>query len=206
LDVDDQQPWERKEGEPNLWFQRFERYRLAGPKRTLLGTVNAEKAERGLQRRARSTPGAWQRNFEQWRWKERAEAWDEHIARKVAAEAEAKALSSGYALRYKRIESLNQIANLLLEELLEEDKRWLPDVKQIGGGEYAERVDIVRFNSALIQQFRETLDDLAAEMGERVKGLQITGKDGQPLLPMSDLVAALRQADEYMNEDEEDDA
>lgn len=200
------QPWERQEGEPNLWYQRFERYRLAGPTRSLLGTVNAEKAERGVQRRARSTPGAWQRKFEKWNWKARAEAWDAYIAHKIASEAEAKALSSGYALRYKRIEKLNQLAELLLEELLTEDKRWLPDVKQIGGGEYAERVDIVRFNSPLIQQFRETLDDLAAEMGERVKGLQITGKDGEPLMPISDLVSALRQADEYMSEEEEDDA
>lgn len=194
------------EGEPNLWFQRFERYRLAGPNRTLLGTVNAEKAERGIQRQAKKTPGAWNRRAEEWHWKERAEAWDEHISHKIAAEAEAKAFSSGFALRYKRIEKLNELAELLLEELLTEDKRWLPDVKQIGGGEYAERVDIVRFNSPLIRQFRETLDDLAAEMGERVKGLQITGKDGEPLLPMSDLVAALRQADEFMNEEDEEES
>jgi hypothetical protein len=168
---EDCKPWERMDGEPNRWFQRFEIYRLAGPNRTLLGTVNAEKAQRGIQRHAKQPSGAWKRRFEEFNWKARAEAWDQYISYKIAAEAEEKALSSGYALRFKRVESLNQLAELLLDELFTEDKRWLPDVKQIGGGEFAERVDIVRFNSPLIEQFRKTLDDLAAEMGERVKGI-----------------------------------
>lgn len=45
---------------------------------------------------------------------------------------------------------------------------WLKDVKQIGRGDDAERVDIVRFNSALFEQFRGLLDDLAKETGGRV--------------------------------------
>lgn len=46
-------------------------------------------------------------------------------------------------------------------------KVWLPDVKQIGSGEDATRVDIVRFNAALISEFRAALDDLAKETGGR---------------------------------------
>lgn len=57
-------------------------------------------------------------------------------------------------------------------------KVWLPDVKQIGGGEHAERVDIVRFNAALIEQYRGTLDDIAKEKGERKQKMEVTGKDG----------------------------
>jgi hypothetical protein len=70
-------PWERQHGEPNRWYDRFERYRLAGPGRSLLGTVNAERTERG-RARTRSVPQAWAKNAKQWQWRERAEAWDEH--------------------------------------------------------------------------------------------------------------------------------
>jgi hypothetical protein len=69
-------PWERLPGEPNRWYARFERYRLLGPGRSLLGTVNAERLE---QRRPRtsSVPQAWAQNAKQWQWRQRAEAWDE---------------------------------------------------------------------------------------------------------------------------------
>jgi hypothetical protein len=43
----------------------------------------------------------------------------------------------------------------------------VPDVKSIGSGEFAERVDLVRFNAALLEQFRGTLDDIAQEVGQR---------------------------------------
>jgi hypothetical protein len=39
--------WERQPGEPNRWFERFDAYRLAGPARSLLGSVNAERLARG---------------------------------------------------------------------------------------------------------------------------------------------------------------
>jgi hypothetical protein len=69
--------WERQPEEPNRWYARFERYRLAGPGRSLLGTVTAERAERGVQR-STSVPQAWAKNAKKWQWRDRAEAWDEH--------------------------------------------------------------------------------------------------------------------------------
>jgi hypothetical protein len=69
-------PWDRQPEEPNRWYARFERYRLAGPDRSLLGTFNAERAEKGATTKA-SPSGAWKRASEEWRWRERAEAWDE---------------------------------------------------------------------------------------------------------------------------------
>lgn len=62
-------------------------------------------------------------------------------------------------------------------EVFEEDKRWLPDVKSIGAGEFAERVDIVRFNEGIINQLRGTLADLAAEVGDRKQQNQNTNLD-----------------------------
>lgn len=68
------EPWERQPGEPNRWYARFEAYRLAGPSRSLLGSVNADRQGRG--KKSRSIPQAWAANARRWRWQERAEAWD----------------------------------------------------------------------------------------------------------------------------------
>jgi hypothetical protein len=69
-------PWERQSGEKNRWYARFEAFRLAGPSRSLLGAVNAERRRQGRPS-ARSTPQAWAATARRWRWRERAEAWDE---------------------------------------------------------------------------------------------------------------------------------
>ena len=110
------EPWQRLPGERNLWFARFERYRLAGPKRSLLGVVNAERARRDA-KPGRSAPQAWAKAAKQWRWQQRAEAWDEQqrlLARAAHADAvremnerqiqEAKALQS---LAIQRLKSCN---------------------------------------------------------------------------------------------------
>src|SRR5262245_11085627 len=85
------EPWERLPGEPNRWFARFERYRLAGPCRTLLGTWTAEQAEKSRKKRFK-VPGSWNAAAARWRWKERAEAWDEH-ERQKAREAHAREIT-----------------------------------------------------------------------------------------------------------------
>jgi hypothetical protein len=70
-------PWEPQPGEPNRWYARFESFRLAGPNRSLLATVNAERQQRGG-RKSKSIPQAWAKNAQKWRWRERAEAWDDY--------------------------------------------------------------------------------------------------------------------------------
>ncbi len=109
-------------------------------------------------------------------WVSRAELYDIQVeAEKNARRREI--MESGLALDHERVVKLKELATLLLDEVygvdeegnlhLEQDNVWLPDVKQIGGGEYAERVDIVRFNSSLFEQLRGLLDDLAKETGGR---------------------------------------
>jgi hypothetical protein len=68
--------WEQRAGEPNRWYARFESFRLAGPNRSLLGSVNADRLSRGASR-TRSIPQAWATNAKLWGWRERAQAWDE---------------------------------------------------------------------------------------------------------------------------------
>jgi hypothetical protein len=77
-------PWEQQPGEPSRWYARFERFRLAGPSRSLLGAVKSERQENG-KRSTRSVPQAWAKATQQWRWRERAEAWDVHERRQARA-------------------------------------------------------------------------------------------------------------------------
>lgn len=78
-------PWDRQAGEPALWYNRFTVYRRMGPERTLLGAWRkATEAESGGIRRGAKLPGAWQRQYERWTWKARAEAFDRH--KEAAAE------------------------------------------------------------------------------------------------------------------------
>jgi hypothetical protein len=52
------EPWEQQPGESNRWYARFERFRLAGPSRSLLGAVNTARQDGG-KGSARSVPQAW---------------------------------------------------------------------------------------------------------------------------------------------------
>lgn len=109
------EPWERLSGEPNRWYARFERFRLAGPSRSLLGTVNAETAEKGGKRKTKVS-GGWNQAAERWRWRERAEAWDEserQKARQVRAreieEMNRRHVQESRALQNKAIERLKML-------------------------------------------------------------------------------------------------
>jgi hypothetical protein len=108
-------PWERQSGESNLWYSRFERFRLAGPSRSLLGMVNAEKAEKGKRRQV-WIPGAWSRAAAHWRWRERAEAWDDHERQrarlahaKEVEEMNRRHIQEGQALQSKGIQGLKNL-------------------------------------------------------------------------------------------------
>lgn len=173
----DGQVWDRMEGEPNRWHQWFERYRLLGPDRSLLAVFNQWRLAKSREV-SRSVPKSWRTAAETWTWKQRAEAWDQYLSNKAAKEAEARRLeilSSGYAQRHERVRVLNELAGLLEGDLREETLRWLHDTKGIGSGDNFSEVEVIRFNSPLIEQFRRTLDDLAQELGERVRGLELSG-------------------------------
>lgn len=79
--------WQRQRDENGdlegmLWFARFTLYREMGTERTLLGAVRVHKGGA----RCISVPGAWDRAFERWQWKKRAEAWDQHELDRIAEE------------------------------------------------------------------------------------------------------------------------
>jgi len=83
--------WDRQPGEPMLWYNRFEIYRLMGPDRSLLGAYKLylhEKARKDAKKSPKTTPRPWNRNAEAWRWQARAEAWDIEVLRERAEQEE----------------------------------------------------------------------------------------------------------------------
>lgn len=161
--------------ETNKARQAFDDYFNLGPGRSLRNlhrTYLKARTKKPPTKHLR-TIGIWSKEHE---WQRRIGEREAEIQAAVLEEIKHNATEIGYAIFQKRIHDLNRLGELLLGELLDDDKRWLADVKQIGSGEYAERVDIVRFNSALIEQYRKTLDDIASEMGERIKGFEVNWK------------------------------
>lgn len=107
----------------------------------------------------------------------------------------------GLALDFERVRKLKMLAEFLDDQMFEVDEDgnlhniWLPDVKQIGSGDDAMRVDLVRFNAGIIREYRGVLDDIAKETGGRAQKHQLSGADGKPLSFFDEVVSTLKSID-----------
>lgn len=113
---DDIRPWDRWEGEDSKWFDRFDRfYRAQGPGRSLSEAYRQYYKEQygHLPERPGYTTG-WGNVSKEWKWQERAEAWDVEI-RRARLEAE-KEKSAEMAKRH--IESAQAVQALALETII----------------------------------------------------------------------------------------
>jgi hypothetical protein len=203
---------ERKDNESDRAVIALNDYLRMGPSRSLRKLAQKYNKSKQKQTPTESfeTLGAWSTAFD---WQLRASAYDSELEqaknekRKQVIE---QGLALDYE-RVTKLKKLAQFLEkqiydeapepeaMTTEELIgatlagnaprivpagfEQHKVWLPDVKQIGSGEKAERVDIVKFNSSLIAEYRSTLADLAAETGGRRQKQEVehTGKDGGPI-------------------------
>lgn len=155
-----------------------------------------------------STLYKWAKNFH---WSERSDLYDATWEQRKNDLRE-QALNEGLALDFERIAELKQLALLLRSQIYEQGKGgefhnlWVPDVKQIGSGEFVERVDIERYNSALISDYRAVLDDLAKEVGDRVKKSETDLTSGGEKLDFSTdrAIAALLAAQKVIRDDSTD--
>ena len=98
----------------------------------------------------------------------------------IKEDGEASSLKIGLALKENRVAKLQLLADKMLADLLEQDRWWLLQVKGIGQGENFERVEYFEFNKAEIDAVRGVLDDIAGEVGERVRRADLTS-GGKPL-------------------------
>ena len=134
--------------------------------------------------RSHDTLKQWSSRFA---WSDRAELYEQD--RQADADViRAAVLADGLAQDYERVELLKKLAAYLVGEVLRRDESgehrrvWLRDVKQIGSGDGAERVDVERFNAELIGQLRGVLDDLAKETGGRKQRVEHGGDEqGTPI-------------------------
>lgn len=127
----------------------------------------------------------WSSNYN---WASRASEYDAAWEQRKNEERE-QVFGHELALDFERVRKLTKLATLLEAQIYELSlpnhdgietlhNVWLRDVKQIGRGDDAERVDIERFNGNLISEYRAVLDDIAKEVGGRAKKTEVTGKDG----------------------------
>ncbi len=189
VEVDEQtpKPWDRQPQEPILWYRRFTRFRLMEPVRSVALAYTLEHPTSFDDKERQKIPGAWYQKAHVWRWDERATAWDAHQAREleatIAAEKQ-KVLTEGYALMHERVKTLNVLAKKLVADIAK-GKLYRVDVRSIGNGKDARQVNVELFEEGPIRELRACLDDIAKELGERVRvsKQELTGKDGTPLVP-----------------------
>jgi len=154
---------ERKDNESDRAVQACNDYLRLGAGRSLrkLAQKYNKVKQTATPTDSLSTLGTWSTDYE---WKQRSSLYDAELEAK-RNEKRRKEFEAGLALDYERVNSLKRLANRLEDEL--KQYLWLDDVKSVGSGENAERVELIRFNSALVEQYRATLDDIAKETGGR---------------------------------------
>lgn len=81
----ERQPWEQLPDEPDIWYARFNRFRLLGPTRSIEETFRAEKGN-GTRETIGKPTRHWYRSAESREWIERAGAWD--VERRAEEEEE----------------------------------------------------------------------------------------------------------------------
>jgi hypothetical protein len=174
--MNERKPWDRMEGEPDLWYARFAVYLRMGSKRSVHALFKRTTKKNQEEPRGNAGPD-WYDTEKEWKWEERARAYDEHLRAeedKLRAEEKEKVLRSGFALQHRRIEVYDRLLRKLIGYTRDDDKVWLSDLKsvQIGLDSY-ERVDLVHFNAPLFTLIDRYLSAIAAEMGERVKKKEV---------------------------------
>ena len=101
----------------------------------------------------------------------------DHKLEELQESGEINALTSGLALKENRVATLQKLANRPLEDHFgegENNRLWLTMVKDIGSHDNYERVEYQEFNRSEIEVLRGLLDDIASEVGERVKKTDVT--------------------------------
>lgn len=171
---------ERQKGESQRAVQACNDWLRIGPGRSLRLLLDeyAEASQIVPPTHSLTTLKLWSARYE---WINRGETYDAEIEHQKNERAK-EIMNSGLALPYERVEKLKKLAAFLEEQLYEEGEDgvfhnvWVPDVKQIGSGQDAERVDIERFNAAIISESRATLDDIAKETGGRKQQVEQSGE------------------------------
>jgi hypothetical protein len=102
----------------------------------------------------------------------------------IIKEGEVKGLTEGLATKERRVQALKLLGEKMQNELMNDPhKFWVRNVKGIGRGDDYQEVEYFEFNASEVRELRETLADIAMEVGDRgrdktllpVVGLEIEG-------------------------------
>lgn len=182
-------------------LQAFADYLALGDKRSL------EKLLESYQSRPMGGPTRQLSQLKKWSaqhgWQARiaAIAADAaEAARAVEAEHHRAIMTRRYALDHARVEKLDHLADMLAEEMEDDDLRWLKEKKSIvvgrepvivtgedgqermiGSVPQYETFWVQRPNHRWVEQARGLFDDIAKETGGRIQKAELTGKNGGPL-------------------------
>ena len=126
--------WEKRSDEPLAWFNRFERYRLLGPQRSL-EAASLRCAEVEGQRCPKSSR-TWCDASRRWQWQERARAWDATQPSPLPGEEEAHrsdARQERLGMISKIVKDLYVTLNLADLPNLEPDeaRQFLPTLRKV---------------------------------------------------------------------------
>jgi hypothetical protein len=199
--------YEKLAEEPAKWYARFLLYRgMEASSRSLLGAyrVYQEEARSGLKKPFFEgnvyLPGAWKEAATKYDWKFRAELYDMHQQAEEQRRLEAlieleqaekeRILSEGYALMYKRVAGLGRMAEAI-EKSFEDDQ---------GKINYAWLA--ARGAADRLREYRGMLADIAAEIGDRVKKSEISGKNGGPVTFVTEWGGGRLTDDESSDQDD----
>lgn len=174
---EDAQPiYNRLPEESSAWFAKYLLYRNMKPiERSVLGAYNIYQSQvtKGHNKPYKCVPGAWKDACEKYRWHERTEAYDTHLQaeqevreaqlRDIEAAEIERIMTQGYATVHRRIEALSAMADLIKVSFMDEDDK---------------KINFAWVTPDKIREFRGCMDDIAKELGQRVKKQEITGKDG----------------------------
>lgn len=121
--------------------------------------------------------------------------------------AELDALKTGLAIKDERVAVLQRLGKKFIEEILDGEKLWLLQVKGIGSQDNYERIEYYDFNKAEVDSLRGVLDDIASEVGDRVRKTDLTsGGEKLPVMSTEQIVEKVNQLLEIARQRKEKDA
>lgn len=119
---------------------------------------------------------------------------------KIKEAGEYDALKTGLSLKEERVKLLHDLAALLASDIFQNDLLWTNEVKGIGSGALFEKVNYKEFNASEVRELRATLEDIAAEVGDRIRRQELTGKDGAPLTPPPTVIEVIKSYEKENSE------
>jgi hypothetical protein len=155
-----------------------------GPGRTIPALLQSYLQLRSAPTRSLGTLRNWS---DQYAWTARAAACDALAGLRRQAELRARReaiLQRGLALEHERIERLAGLYEKLSALAVDEEAFWVRDVRfqRLPDGS-TERVELRRFNGALVRSLRGLLDDIAGETGGRTLRAPLLPDDKPALDP-----------------------